>query len=176
MPGSSASPERPGSPGRGGGWVVAQALLLAAVVVAGLVGPAWDRAVLWLAVPAGAVLVAAGVALAAAGMRGLGPSLSPFPRPRGDGSLVAHGVYGRVRHPIYGGLMLAATGWALLTASIAALVLAAVLVSFLVLKARREEDLLGRRFPEYAEYRRRVRRRFLPGIGRSQGAREPSGG
>lgn len=159
MPASSASPE---PVARGDGWVVAQALLLAGVLVAGLTGPAWDGVTLWLAIPAGAILLALGALLALVGLRGLGSSLTPFPRPRRRGELVAHGIYGMVRHPIYGGLMLAAPGWALLTASVAALALALALIVFLALKARHEEKLLTARFPDYGEYRRRVRRRFLP--------------
>jgi protein-S-isoprenylcysteine O-methyltransferase Ste14 len=164
MPASSASPDQPEPLSRGDGWVVAQALLVAAIIVVGLVGPAWNGVTPWLLVPAGALLLAAGGILAAVGLRGLGPSLSPFPRPRRGGGVVAHGPYAQVRHPIYGGLMLAAPGWALLTASVAALVLALVLVAFLVLKARHEEELLLRSYPEYAGYRDRVRRRFLPGL------------
>lgn len=159
MPISSASPE---PVARGDGWVVGQALLLATIVITGLAGPAWEGLTPWLGIPLGALLLALGALLALVGVRGLGPSLSPFPRPRRAGDLVSHGIYGRVRHPIYGGLMLAAPGWALLTTSIAALVLSLLLVVFLVLKARHEEELLTRRYPGYAEYRRSVRRRFLP--------------
>jgi protein-S-isoprenylcysteine O-methyltransferase Ste14 len=161
MPASSASPE---PLARGDGWVVAQALLLTAVVLTGLTGPAWERVTPWLMIPLGALLLALGTLLAVVGMRGLGPNLSPFPRPRRSSGLVAHGVYGKVRHPIYGGLMLAAPGWGLLTASLAALVLSVVLLVFLVVKTRHEEGLLSRRFPEYDDYRSRVRRRFIPWI------------
>ena len=163
MPASSRSPSG-GSPegSRGGGWVVAQALLLAAAVVGGLVGPGWEVLTPWLGVPVGALLLALGTLLALAGVRDLGPSLSPFPRPRGRGELVERGVYARVRHPIYGGLILAAFGWAFLTVSLVSLVLAAVLVAFFVLKSRREEELLLERYEGYEEYRRRTPRRLLP--------------
>jgi len=157
MPVSSES-----ASGRGGGWVAAQALLLAAVVVAGLAAPAWEGVAPWLALPLGALLLALGALLGVAGVRGLGRSLTPYPRPRGDAELVSHGVYGRVRHPIYGGLVLAALGWALLTASVAALVLALATLPFFLLKAAREERYLLERFPAYEEYRQRVPRRLLP--------------
>ncbi len=160
MPGSSGSPET--DPSRGGGWVVAQALLLAAIVVAGLVGPSWEVVGPWLGIPFGAALLAGGAALLLAGARGLGPSLSPFPRPRERAVLVQRGIYARARHPIYGGLMLAALGWSLLTSSLAALVISGSLVVFFFLKARREEELLAERFPDYEEYRRRTPRRFFP--------------
>jgi protein-S-isoprenylcysteine O-methyltransferase Ste14 len=159
MPASSASPE---PVARGDGWVVAQALLLVAVVVTGLAGPAWSGVTPWLVIPVGALLLSLGALLGLLGMRGLGTNLSPFPRPRRTGQLVSHGVYARVRHPTYGGLMLAGPGWGLLTASVAALALSLVLAAFLVVKARHEEKLLAQRFPEYEDYRGRVRRRFLP--------------
>lgn len=157
MPASSGSRSS-----RGEGWVVAQALLLAAIFAAGFLGPSWWGPLAWAALPAGALLLALGALLALAGVRGLGRGLTPFPRPRDDATLVEAGVYARVRHPIYGGLILMALGWALLSASPVALVLTAVLVAFFVLKARREEAWLAERFPEYEDYRRRVRRRFLP--------------
>jgi protein-S-isoprenylcysteine O-methyltransferase Ste14 len=159
MPASSGSSRR-GS--RGEGWVVAQALLLAAVFVAGLVGPPWWDPLAWPALPVGSLLLALGVLLALSGIRGLGRSLTPLPKPRAEGRLVETGIYGRVRHPIYGGLVVAALGWALLTASVVALVLTAVLLGFFVLKARFEEAWLSERFPDYEEYRRRTPRRFLP--------------
>jgi protein-S-isoprenylcysteine O-methyltransferase Ste14 len=141
---------------------VAQALLLAAIVVAGLVGPAWEIVGPWLGIPVGAALLALGGALALAGARGLGPGLSPFPRPRERAALVERGIYARARHPIYGGLMVGAVGWSVLTGSLAALVLSAALVVFFFLKARHEEELLSERFPDYDEYRRRTPRRFFP--------------
>jgi protein-S-isoprenylcysteine O-methyltransferase Ste14 len=157
MRGSSGSP----SP-RGDGWVVGQALLLAAIAVAGLVAPAWEGLTPWLGIPLGALLAAAGATLVVVAARGLGRGLTPFPRPAPGAELVSHGIYARVRHPIYGGVMLLALGWALLTASLVALLLSAVLIVFLVLKARHEETRLAEAFPGYEEYRSRTPRRFLP--------------
>jgi protein-S-isoprenylcysteine O-methyltransferase Ste14 len=157
MHGSSGSDS-----GRGEGWVVAQALLLAALVIAGVVAPSWDGIAPWLGIPAGALLIALGGTLALVGARGLGRSLTAFPRPRPGAELVSRGIYARVRHPIYGGLILAAPGWALLTSSIAALVLAGVLAVFLVVKSRREEAYLAEVYPGYDAYRRRTPRRFFP--------------
>jgi protein-S-isoprenylcysteine O-methyltransferase Ste14 len=167
MPASSGSPSR-GS--RGEGWVVAQALLLTALVVAGVVGPAWDELLGWegallgtVLLVIGAVVLAAGLTLVVAGLRALGPGATPLPRPRQGGELVVTGLYARARHPVYGGVILGGIGWALLTASVVALVLAAALVPFFMLKSRREEAWLVEHYPGYAEYRRRTRRRFLPG-------------
>ena len=66
---------------RGEGWVIAQSVAIVAIVVAGLVGPAWPDAVDAFLLMMGVVSAAAGVALLAGGIAALGSSLTPFPRP-----------------------------------------------------------------------------------------------
>ncbi len=46
--------------------------------------------------------------------------------------------------------------------SVVGLLLTAVLVVFVELKSRREEQWLTERHPDYADYRRRTPRRFIP--------------
>ena len=102
--------------------------LLAAAVVAGLVGAAWPPgASPWLAA-AGGVAALAGVGLLLAAGAGLGRQLTPFPRPVDDGELRQDGVYGLVRHPMYGGALLAMLGWALLSSPLALVPLAVAAV------------------------------------------------
>jgi protein-S-isoprenylcysteine O-methyltransferase Ste14 len=116
---------------------------------------------LWVGAPSraiGIVLVAAGVALFVGGIRGLGPNLTPFPAPRPDTRLVDRGAYRVVRHPIYAGAVAFAFGWALVIHGWLTLVYAALLFAFFDLKAAREEGWLMARFPEYATYRKRVRK------------------
>jgi protein-S-isoprenylcysteine O-methyltransferase Ste14 len=137
---------------RGEGWVVIQFVLLAAVAVSGLAGPAWVTTVL------GAVLLAAGLLLAFRGVVNLRDALTPLPHPRDGASLVDTGSYRLVRHPIYGGIIVGAAGWGLVTASPLALVGAAVLLGFFRLKSAREELWLEARYPSYAAYRARTRR------------------
>ena len=72
------------------------------------------------------------------------------------------GIYSVVRHPIYAGIFTAALGYALLRASIPTLLQALVLGVFFDQKARFEERWLEQAFPEYAEYRQKVRGRILP--------------
>jgi protein-S-isoprenylcysteine O-methyltransferase Ste14 len=146
---------------RGGGWVAIQAALLVTAIAAGLAGPAWPASASpWLAA-AGAVGVLAGVALLIAGGAGLGPQLTPFPRPVDGGELRRSGVYGLVRHPMYGGALLAMLGWALLSSPWALVPLAAAAL-FLDAKRRREEAWLIKSLAGYKDYRRQVRRRFIP--------------
>jgi protein-S-isoprenylcysteine O-methyltransferase Ste14 len=146
---------------RGEGWVAIQAVLFAAIGVAGtvvpghLTGPAAT-----LAVVAGWIHVAAGSTLVVAALAGLqaGDALTAVPRPRDTARLIESGPYRLVRHPIYGGLVLAAAGWAVMRASLPALLGAAILLVFFDLKRRREEAWLRDRFPGYAAYSAKTRR------------------
>ncbi len=154
MPGSSRWPSL--GP-RGEGYVILQALLVAATAFAfvldGRFGP--------VGIGIGTALLAVGLVLFAVSVATLGRSLTPLPRPKDAGELVEHGIYARVRHPIYGALLLAALGWSIAFApwGIVTTVLLAVLFD---LKSRREEAWLLERYPGYAEYRRRTPGRFLP--------------
>jgi protein-S-isoprenylcysteine O-methyltransferase Ste14 len=150
---------------RGGGWVVAQIFVLAALVLIPIrTGAtrnafAFEHPLAWL----GAAAVAGGIVLGIAAMFSLGRALTPFPRPRDEALLVTKGVYGWVRHPIYAGLLLAALGWSLWWASPAGGVTTLLAAVFFDRKAAREERWLEARFPAYRDYRRQVKK-FIPGI------------
>lgn len=109
---------------------------------------------------AAALLVAAGVACAAAGAVTQRRAGTDFLPDRPSTRVVSHGVYARTRNPMYlgfavltGGLAVAAdSAWALLAVPVGA-----VLVDRLVIA--REERYLARKFgEEYLSYKRRVRR------------------
>jgi protein-S-isoprenylcysteine O-methyltransferase Ste14 len=146
---------------RGEGWVALQVVLIALLLAAGVWGARWAPAAApWrqlLGWPIGFL----GLALAVAAGLGLGRQLTPLPRPVESGTLRDRGAYGLCRHPIYGGVLLLAAAWALLTSPLA-LLPAAAAVPFLAAKLSREEAWLAERYPGYAEYRRRVRRRLVP--------------
>lgn len=150
MPASSRSDSR------GGGWVVAQFALMAVIVVLGLLPGDWPG---WLRA-AGLVLLVIGIAGFAWSARTLGDSLTPYPRPPDDATLVQTGPYRLVRHPIYAAGTLVFVG-AALAASIPATFAAALLPMLWWFKAGVEERFLAERFPDYAEYRRRVPRRLF---------------
>jgi len=147
---------------RGGGWVVVQVVLLAAIFLSALTGLAWPDTLEPIAYAVGGILIALGVALLAAGGVGLGSALTPFPTPRGGAELQTGGVYGLVRHPMYGGGILIALGWSAIFATAVGLVLTVLLGLLAELKSRREELLLEQTDPGYVEYRRRTPRRFIP--------------
>ena len=157
----SAASRLPALGRKGGGWVAIQMALLVAAVASGLAGTAWPHSASpWLAA-AGAIVALAGAGLMIGGGAGLGRQLTPFPRPIDDGALRQDGVYGLVRHPMYGGALFLMLGWALLSSPLA-LVPMAVAALFLDAKRRREEAWLSEAYAGYADYRRKVRRQFIP--------------
>lgn len=156
MPGSSHS----ASASRGGGWVAAQFALIALIAIAWTLPPAFPDGVLDVV---GLVVAAAGLALAVWATRALGPSLTPFPAPRARGELVTGGPFRFIRHPVYGGGILFFGGISLVF-SVPALALTGLLAVLWFFKTREEERRLVERFPDYTEYRARVRRRFVPWV------------
>jgi protein-S-isoprenylcysteine O-methyltransferase Ste14 len=89
--------------------------------------------------------------------------LTPLPWPREGAQLVTSGPFRVVRNPIYLGLLLLVVGVSLVY-SWPALIVSGALAVLWAAKVRVEERYLVERFSEYAEYRRRVRRRFVPFI------------
>ncbi|HEV8623175.1 MAG TPA: isoprenylcysteine carboxylmethyltransferase family protein [Acidimicrobiia bacterium] len=142
------------------GWVlVALQFVLLAVIVVGPAGGVW-------VVPgplrtAGTVMRVVGAAAIAAGALRLGRGLSVHPTPTGAAVLRTDGPYRFVRHPIYSGVLLLATGITATSGSAAAIAALAGLAVLLNVKARFEEDLLRRRFPDYGTYASRTPR-FIP--------------
>ena len=149
---------------RGGTWVVAQSILMMAVLLLAVVFPGDGTR---LAVSAtGGVFFCAGACFGIAGVIVLGRNRTPFPQPRPGSELVQRGIYARVRHPLYTSVMLASLGWALIWQSAAALAAAIVLIPFFHAKARREERWLCEMFPGYADYKKQVPR-FIPRLQRA---------
>jgi protein-S-isoprenylcysteine O-methyltransferase Ste14 len=157
----SDRPRLPSLGPRGEGWVALQVALFGVILAAGLLGARWPHQARVPRLVTAAGLGAAGAVLTAAGIRALGESMTPMPRPHGRAVLKRHGVYARVRHPIYGGVTLMALAWALVT-SPWALLASAALAILLGMKARLEERWLSERYPDYPEYARRVPHRFVP--------------
>lgn len=148
---------------RGQGWVVLQFVLMAAILAAGFLAPGWpERGATALRV-AGALLVAAGIALGVWAGRTLGRSLTPFPKPHAGAELVEAGPYGVVRHPIYTAGLAVFAGFGLATGPVA-LALAGLLACVWAMKSAVEERFLHDRYPGYEAYAGRVRSRLVPGV------------
>ncbi|SRR6266545_5177447 len=144
--------------GKGEWYVVAQAVLMPAALLAPVLGvrsASWPGTV----VVGGVLLAVAGLGVAALASLALGRrSLSPFPKPRTGATLVQHGVFSVIRHPIYSGLTVFVLGWGLVWSSVATVAGALVLLVFFDVKARREERWLEAKFAGYAAYKGRVKK------------------
>ena len=97
------------------------------------------------------------------GLIDLGKNLTPLPYPIENGELIQTGIYSIVRHPLYSGLILAAFGWTIFQMSISHFIATAILLIFFDIKANREETWLSEKYPDYSEYRQRVKK-LIPGI------------
>ena len=155
--GGSSTPDRST---RTAGWVLVgtQGALLLLLALASN-APSWS-------VPApvqmaGTVLRWVGGAAILIGALRLGAGVSVHPAPTASAELRTNGPYRFVRHPIYTGVLLVAGGIAVTAGSPGALVVFAALAAVLSVKARFEERLLARRFPDYDTYARSTPR-FLP--------------
>lgn len=140
-------------------WVVAQAVLGTALILAPFILPtpvAWPGAVRIIVLGLGITLGAMAIILAGGGIFALGSNLRAVPRPKENGQLIQTGIYALVRHPIYSGIIIGALAWATLTHSLAALTMAVVLFVFFDRKSRREEVWLAERYTDYPAYRLRV--------------------
>ncbi len=123
--------------------------------------PGWRFPEGRIVLPAGLVLFLAGVGLVAAGALKLGSALTPLPSPGARAALQETGAYRLIRHPMYSGAFLAAFGWALISHGWLRIFCTAAACLFIDLKVRRKEKWLQERFPEYEDYRHRVRK-FIP--------------
>lgn len=100
--------------------------------------------------------VAAGVSasiLGALTLSFLGRSFSVMPEAR---RLVTSGPYSIVRHPLYLFELLGVVGILLQVRSLPGILLLGLIVVLQIARARWEEGVLGRAFPEYAAYRQEV--------------------
>lgn len=134
-------------------------MLMAAIVVAGVIGPGWPAG--WALVVAGILVALTGAAVAISAGRAHAGSLTPFPRPISGGAVVESGPYRVVRHPIYAGGTLFFVGVSL-TLSPAALAITGVLAIVWALKAQVEEGFLRAADSGYAAYCERTRARLIP--------------
>ena len=146
---------------RGGGWVVLQFVVIAAVLGLGVTAPGWPDGARWWLKAAGAVFLLGGLLVVALAGRALGRGFTPLPKPAEAGELVEDGPFAVVRHPVYSGGLLVAAGisfalspWSFVPTGVLAVVWA--------LKSTVEERFLLERYPGYAGYCSRTRYRLVP--------------
>ena len=103
----------------------------------------------------GVVLTIAGIALAISARRHLGTNWSDKVELKVDHQLIRSGPYAYLRHPIYSGVLLGVAGTALAIGMVrGGLAFCLLLISY-VIKARKEEIVLVRKFgDEFREHQR----------------------
>ena len=144
-------------------WIGVQAPLLVAVASRTYLPELLPRTVPLIA--AGAAVAAAGVLLRAWSVRTLGTFFTLAVRVHKEHRVIQHGPYRRVRHPAYSGSLLYLLGVSLALSS-AAGIAATLFVALpaVIFRMRREELILRRHLgDEYREYIKRTRR-LVPGI------------
>lgn len=113
---------------------------------------------------AGLLIMIAGCAVGIAGRFNLGKNWANQITVYQDQELVTRGAYRYVRHPLYASLIWMSYGAGLVYANVSAILATTlVFVPMMVMRARREEKVLMREFPGYADYRRRVNM-FFPWV------------
>jgi protein-S-isoprenylcysteine O-methyltransferase Ste14 len=80
-------------------------------------------------------------------------------------TLVAEGLYARVRHPLYCGVILEFIGLALISPTQMVVIASALGIFWMIVQTFLEEYDLARRIPSYVEYQQRVPR-FIPLFGK----------
>jgi protein-S-isoprenylcysteine O-methyltransferase Ste14 len=105
-------------------------------------------------------LMVAGMSWAVWSLRFLGRNVSVLAQARG---VVDTGPYRWVRHPLYAGEIVSVLGLALAAGSLAAAAVWLIIVMLQAYRAVREEQVLLRALPGYAEYRDRTAA-LLPGV------------
>lgn len=125
-----------------------QLVCLGLIVVTGpLIPPGW----------LGQLLVLCGFLVAVWGVLAMRiPDVSILPEVRPGARLVSRGPYRYIRHPMYSGLLLGGLGLVLGAPIWWRGLIWLVLLADLLIKLRYEEQLLARRFPDYAAYSRRT--------------------
>jgi protein-S-isoprenylcysteine O-methyltransferase Ste14 len=145
----------------GSKWVLAQfvVLLFIGLAVAFLGGSPQPATTV-----VAAVLFVAGQAMAVAAAFKMRQYISAHPAPAPGAKLLADGIYGQVRHPMYGGVLLMAAAFAVFDLNVFAAALTVLLGAIFRGKSNYEEGLLVATFLGYADYMRRVPRRFIPWV------------
>ena len=105
---------------------------------------------------AGGVLSGLGVVLMLAAFASIRRAIQIAPEPRPGSELVTTGVYKTFRHPIYTAIIVLVIGLFLRRPTIAVALAAIVVIVFLVIKVRFEEELLQARYPSYPAYKSRT--------------------
>jgi protein-S-isoprenylcysteine O-methyltransferase Ste14 len=146
---------------RGEWYVVIQAALFMLVIFGPPIlpgSPAWPSPYAQMGLVCGYILFAGGLIFVVTGLWELRAQLTALPYPREHSTLIETGPYALVRHPIYSGGIFMSFGWALMINGWLTLCYSLLLLLFLDIKSRREEQWLSEKFSGYSVYKKHVRR------------------
>lgn len=101
-----------------------------------------------------------GVLVIILGILNLNDSLSIFPSPRKDASLISNGIYRYIRHPIYAGILIAMFAYSVYDVSLVKFIITTVLTLVFYWKSSFEEKLLVERYAQYGDYKNKTGRFF----------------
>jgi protein-S-isoprenylcysteine O-methyltransferase Ste14 len=106
----------------------------------------------------GVVLAILGLIIAITARKKLAENWSSNIEVKKDHKLITTGVYKYIRHPIYTGIACMGIGTFLVFHSLLSLLFLLVMITFCVLKLKKEEVLLMKHFPnEYPAYKKRAK-------------------
>lgn len=147
---------------RGEYWVLAQSILIIIFIFLPVYRLTWlyfpNSQWLYFSWGLAAILALAGLIIFFKGLLDLGQQLTPLPYPREKGELIQSGVFSIVRHPVYSGVILLMLSWSIFQLSLSHFLAVAVIFIFLNAKANREEAWLTEKYPDYSDYRQRVKK------------------
>lgn len=119
-----------------------------------------------MSIAAGVLMVVAGCLINIRGRLVLRKNWSNHIKIYEDHELVTGDVYGWVRHPLYSSLILMFYGAALVYSNFGGFLATTVIfIPFMYYRARQEEQMLGRFFSNYSEYKKDVGM-FVPRFGK----------
>lgn len=87
-------------------------------------------------------------------------SLTAFPTPKDNSSLIINGLYQYVRHPIYTGILLTVFGYSFYSTSYSRLGISIALTFLFFIKTEYEERQLTKKYSAYPEYAKKTGRFF----------------
>ncbi len=109
----------------------------------------------------GLLVNAAGILFAVFARIKLGGNWSATVTLKQDHELIQSGPYSITRHPIYTGFLFGHAGAVIVLGEIRGLIGWVLLLLAMSIKAGKEEEFMRSRFPQYEEYRKKVRK-FIP--------------
>ena len=89
-------------------------------------------------------------------IKDLGSNLSPFPKPKDNGTLITRGIYSYVRHPMYYSLIGISFGIFLTRLTFYYLFLTICIIFIIKLKIYLEDQYLGKKYRNYSLYKNKV--------------------